>query len=168
MGYIKNASRTSLGDSRTTVADALFTATRQRVLAVLFGNPGRSFYANEIIRLAAAGTGAVQRELTSLASADLLTVKAVGNQKHFQANASAPVFASLRDIVLNTSGDTLAYGELFSGLEASAKRLGRTINPTLYSRQEFDKRMRAKQTFIVRVLAQPKIWIVGSEHDLAS
>jgi predicted nucleotidyltransferase len=210
MGYIKNASRTSLGDSRTTVADALFTATRQRVLAVLFGNPGRSFYANEIIRLAAAGTGAVQRELTSLASADLLTVKAVGNQKHFQANASAPVFASLRDIVLKTSGladvlraalaafgteistafvfgsvakhedrsgsdidlmvisDTLAYGELFSGLEASAKRLGRTINPTLYSRQEFDKRMRAKQTFIVRVLAQPKIWIVGSEHDLAS
>jgi predicted nucleotidyltransferase len=210
MGVEKKRSGGITTTSRIGVADALFTATRQRVLAVLFGNPARSFYANEIIRLAAGGTGAVQRELASLADAGLLSVRHVGNQKHFQANASAPVFDSLRDLVLKTSGvadvlrtalaafgteidaafvfgsvakredhggsdidlmvlsETVAYAELFAGLESSSRRLGRAINPTLYSRQEFGKRVRAKQAFIVRVLAQPKIWIVGSEHDLTS
>lgn len=31
------------------LADALFSKVKQRVLGVLYGNPGRSFYANEII-----------------------------------------------------------------------------------------------------------------------
>ena len=57
-------------------ADALFSKVRQRVLGVLFGNPGRSFYANEVIALAGSGTGAVQRELIRLAAMGLLTVAA--------------------------------------------------------------------------------------------
>jgi hypothetical protein len=36
---------------QTTPADALFHKVRQRVLAVLFVSPDRSFYANEIIAL---------------------------------------------------------------------------------------------------------------------
>src|SRR5450759_3164722 len=88
----------------TTVADALFPKGRQRVLAVLFGNPGRSFYANEVIALAQSGTGAVQRELAALSEAGLLNVSKHGNQKHYQANASAPVFAELRALVLKTMG----------------------------------------------------------------
>ena len=58
----------------TSAADALFPAVRQRVLAVLFGSPDRSFYANELIALARSGTGAVQRELASLLAAGLVTV----------------------------------------------------------------------------------------------
>ena len=86
------------------MANALFSKVRQRVLAVLFGNPGRSFYANEVIALAQSGTGAVQRELASLSEAGLLTVRRQGNQKHYQANADAPVFAELRGLVLKTMG----------------------------------------------------------------
>ena len=74
-------------------ADALFPKVRQRVLAVLFGTPDRSFYANEVIALAQSGKGAVQRELAGLSEAGLLTVSRQGNQKHYQANAAAPVFA---------------------------------------------------------------------------
>ena len=74
------------------------------MLAVLFGNPGRSFYANEVIALAQSGTGAVQRELAALSEAGLLTVTKQGNQKHYQANASASVFAELRSVVLKTMG----------------------------------------------------------------
>lgn len=93
------------GPSRSTsVADALFTKGQQRVLGVLFGNPDRSFYANEIIALAGTGTGAVQRELARLESAGLVTVERVGVQKHYRANARAPVFAELRALVLKTSG----------------------------------------------------------------
>ena len=82
----------------------MFPKVRQRVLAVLFGNPARSFYANEVIALAQSGTGAVQRELAALSEAGLLTVTRQGNQKHYQANAEAPVFAELRGLVLKTMG----------------------------------------------------------------
>lgn len=86
------------------LADALFPKVRQRILAVLFGAPDRSFYANELITLAASGTGAVQRELASLSASGLLTVNKQGNQKHYQANANAPVFAELHSLVLKTIG----------------------------------------------------------------
>ena len=86
------------------LANALFPKVRQRVLGVLFGTPDRSFYANEVIALAQSGTGAVQRELAGLSEAGLLTVRKQGNQKHYQANASAPVFVELRSLVLKTMG----------------------------------------------------------------
>ncbi len=88
----------------SSLADALFPKVRQRVLGVLFGNVGRSFYANEVIALAQSGTGAVQRELVALAGCGLLTVTKVGNQRHYQANASSPLFAELRGLVLKTVG----------------------------------------------------------------
>ena len=91
------------------VADALFTKVQQRVLGLLFGNAGRSFYAKELIALAGSGSGAVQRELARLTSAGLVTVTQVGKQKHYQANPIAPVFAELHGLVLKTTGlaDTL-------------------------------------------------------------
>ncbi len=85
-------------------ADALFTKVQQRVLALLFGHHSRSFYANELIALARSGSGAVQRELAHLEAAGLVTVKRIGNQKHYQANALAPIFEELRDLVLKTPG----------------------------------------------------------------
>jgi predicted nucleotidyltransferase len=86
------------------MADALFPRVRQRVLALLFGHPDRSFYANEIIGWVDAGSGAVQRELARLTDAGLVTVARIGRQKHYQANQQAPIFAELRGIVLKTSG----------------------------------------------------------------
>ncbi len=82
--------------------DALFSKGRQRVLTVLFGNPARSFYANEIIALAQVGTGATQRELVSLAEAGLLLVSKHGNQKHFQANPDSVVAAEIYALVQKT------------------------------------------------------------------
>src|SRR3990172_13373605 len=88
----------------SSLADALFAKAQQRVLGVLFGNPSRSFYANEIIALAGSGTGAVQRELARLEAAGLVTVTRVGKQKHYQANRAAPVYEELRGLVLKSSG----------------------------------------------------------------
>ncbi len=93
----------TLTDS-SALADALFPKVRQRVLAVLFSTPDRSFYANEVIALAQSGTGAVQRELAGLSDAGLLSVSKQGNQKHYQANANSPIFAELRGLVLKTTG----------------------------------------------------------------
>jgi predicted nucleotidyltransferase len=92
------------GDRAITIADALFSRTQQRVLAILFGEPGRSFFANEIFVRAGAGRGSVQRELERLLASGLVTVRRQGNQKHYQANPGSPVFAEIRSLVLKTSG----------------------------------------------------------------
>jgi predicted nucleotidyltransferase len=74
------------------------------VLGLLFGQPERSFYATELIGLAGIGSGAVQRELARLVQSGLVTVRSVGNQRHYQANPEAPLFAELCGIILKTVG----------------------------------------------------------------
>ena len=86
------------------LAGALFTGTQQRVLGLLFGQPDRSFYATELINLAGVGSGAVQRELARLAQSRLVTVKPVGNQKHYQANPASPIYEELCGVVRKTVG----------------------------------------------------------------
>ena len=86
----------------TSLADALFTTTQQRVLSLLFGQPSRSFFASELIELTGSGSGAVQRELQRLVSSGLVTVTRVGKQKHHQANPDSPVFEELRSLVIKT------------------------------------------------------------------
>ena len=76
-----------------TMADALFSSTQQRVLGLLFGQPSRSYYANELIALAGIGSGAVQGERAGMERGGMITVRAVGNQRNYQANESAPMFS---------------------------------------------------------------------------
>jgi len=90
--------------SGTKLADALFSPVQQRVLALLFGQPGRSFQSAEVITLAGSGTGAVHRQLVRLAESGLVTVTRVGNQKHYQANRDSPVFTELHGLVVKTIG----------------------------------------------------------------
>lgn len=191
------------------LSDALFPGTKQRVLGILYGQPDRSFYANELIKLAASGSGAVQRELATLTNSGLVTVKAVGNQKHYQANAESPIFNELRSIIQKTVGladslrtalhamsaqitasfvygsvakktdtassdidlmvisDDISYGELFAVLDEASVTLGRPVNPTILSKDEFQKRIVNQESFLTRVMEQPKIWILGEESDLS-
>lgn len=99
-----------MGMTHSRMSEVLFTKTQRRVLGLLFGDPDRSYYANEIVRFAGAGTGAVLRELARLSAVHLVTVKKVGNQKHYQANHDAPIFDELRLIaqktLVNTRGST--------------------------------------------------------------
>lgn len=55
------------------LGSVLFTKTQQRVLACLFGQPKRSYFANELINITGAGSGAVQRELKRLSESGLVT-----------------------------------------------------------------------------------------------
>ena len=73
---------------------------------------------------------------------------------------------SQSDIDLLLLSDTLTYGDVFGALEAASAQLGRKINPTVYARSEMAKRLRGKNAFVTRVLEQPKMWVIGSEHDL--
>ncbi len=94
----------SLANERSSLADALFTSTQQKVLGLLFGQPDRSFFVTQIMALANAGRGAVQRELHRLDASGLATVHMVGTQKHYQANHNSPLFDELCGIVRKTMG----------------------------------------------------------------
>lgn len=90
--------------ARTSLANALFSKTQQRVLGLLYGEPDRSFFATEIFARTGSGRGTVQRELERLVDSGLALMTVVGNQKHFRANQDAPIFSELRSIILKTSG----------------------------------------------------------------
>ena len=88
--------------SVTSIGDALFTKTQQKVLGLLYAKPDKSFYTNEIMRQAAMGRGTISRELEKLVAAGLLTVSRSGNQNHYQADSSNPIFNELVAIVRKT------------------------------------------------------------------
>ena len=93
-----------LSPPRASLADTLFPKVRQRVLAVMFNTPERSFFMGEVIALAHSGTGAVQRELAGLAAAGILSVHKQGKQKHYQANSQTPIYEALCALVSKTMG----------------------------------------------------------------
>src|SRR5215510_6922221 len=70
------------------------------------------------------------------------------------------------DIDLMIISDSLTYGEVFGVLERVTRAVGRKVNPTVYTAAEFSKRARTENAFVTRVLEQPKLWVIGSEHDL--
>jgi DNA-binding transcriptional ArsR family regulator len=85
------------------ISDALFSKVQQRVMALLFGQPERSFYTSEILRHVNSGVGAVDRELSRLQRCGLVTVERIGNhQKHYRANKEAAVFEDLRGLLEKT------------------------------------------------------------------
>jgi predicted nucleotidyltransferase len=212
MGTTKKAAarrRSAPAAARTSLADALFSTTQQRVLGLIFGQPGRSFYANELMALTGGGSGAVQRELARLAHSGLVTQQVIGRQKHYQANPGAPIFAELCGIASKTMGlaeplrqalasfaprisaafvygsvakrqdsassdvdlmivsDELTYPDLFKVLEDVTRKLGREVKPTIYSREQWARRVARGDSFLKRVQAQPRIWLIGDDDALA-
>lgn len=100
----KTSARAVSAPHVTSMADALFSRTKQRVLALLLGQPDREFTTTELITLAQSGSGAVQRELDRLVQSGLVSTTMTGRQKRFSANRDAPIFAELRAIVEKTAG----------------------------------------------------------------
>jgi predicted nucleotidyltransferase len=196
--------------STTSIGEVLFSGVQQRLLAIFFGQPDRSFYTNELLRLTGTGKGALQRELERLQSSGLVTATKIGNQKHYQANRAAPIFDEVRGIVQKTFGlvdvlraaladltsriqvafvfgsvakgtdtaasdidllvvaEDLAYADLFERLAPAESTLGRKVGPTLYTPLEFARKQREDNHFVTRVMAQPKIFLIGGEHDCRS
>jgi predicted nucleotidyltransferase len=103
--------------ARVDIASALFGKTRRNILALLFGQAGRSFYLREIAARAATGMSQVQKELRQLAAAGLVLSERRANQLHFRANPEAPVYGELLGIVTKTFGIADVLREALSPLE---------------------------------------------------
>ena len=192
------------------ISNALFSQVQQRVLALIFGHPERSFYTSEIIRRIRSGTGAVERELSRLEASGLVSVERIGNQKHFRANRESPVFAELQSLVLKTVGlteplrkalqphaskikaafvygsvakgydtarsdidlivigDELTYSDLYSALQNAESLLQRTVSPLFFSVEDWTRKASQKDSFTNKVKTQPKLFILGSEKEIAA
>ncbi|MFH1708407.1 MAG: nucleotidyltransferase domain-containing protein [Planctomycetota bacterium] len=102
--------------------------------------------------------------------ADVLQGALAGN-----AIRCALVFGSVADGTATAASDIdlLVIGEIglrkLSGLLAgTGDRLGREVNPLVMTPAEFGRRIRAQEHLVTSIAGVPKIFVIGSEHDLAA
>ena len=72
---------------------------------------------------------------------------------------------STSDVDLMIVGDA-GLADLVPGLRRAEKALGREINPTIYSPQEFLQRRQEGDSFINTVLSDSKIFLKGNDSEL--
>lgn len=194
-------------NGRCSLIDSIMPRTRQAILAATLLRPDTSWYLTALARHLKRRPSSLQRELTALVQAGILTVRREGRMVYFQADPNCPVLPELQGLLSKTSGllDVLraaldpvteqvmcafVYGSIarsqeLSGsdvdllivaevglkeiaplLSAAQEKLGREVNPKLYRRAEFAKRLAAKDHFLVSVLQQPKLFVIGNEREL--
>ncbi len=71
------------------------------------------------------------------------------------------------DIDLVVISDRLRYPDLFEALQKAECILARTVNPTVLTPSEWRARRARKDSFAARVAAEPKVFVIGSDSDLA-
>lgn len=69
------------------------------------------------------------------------------------------------DIDVMVIGD-ISFGDVVSLLHESQATLRREINPVVYSMDSFKSRVEKNDSFIKEILNKPKLFIIGSEHEL--
>lgn len=189
--------------SKSGMANALFSGTRQKLLALLFNQPQQIYTLSELIERAQAGSGAVQREVVRLVDSGLVLQQGKGRPKHYKANPNSPIYSELCGIAGKLFGTTeivkkaleplrdqislaMIYGsvakgtdradsdidvlivsndllleDIFSGLEHAEQTLGRKINPTLYTAEEFRRRREDENPFLTDVLSNEVVILAG-------
>ncbi len=59
-----------------------------------------------------------------------------------------------------------SFGDAVKALHPAQEQLQREINPVIYTAGEFVRRVRDKDAFVGNLLANPKLFVIGTEHDL--
>ena len=69
------------------------------------------------------------------------------------------------DVDLLLVGEGISYGEVIELLAPVEQQLGRPINPSIYTPVDFKERLANDNSFLVRVLEQPRLMIKGVIDD---
>lgn len=96
----------------------LFGEYRQRTLGLLLLNPEASYHVRELARLTGTSAGTLHKELTKLTAGGILQRKEIGNQVHYSANISCPIFNELASILRKTSGLADVLAKALIGLDS--------------------------------------------------
>jgi predicted nucleotidyltransferase len=60
----------------------------------------------------------------------------------------------------------LRYADAYEALQQAERVLGRTVNPTVMSHADWRAKRSGRDSFVARVAAQPKLFVIGGEDDL--
>jgi predicted nucleotidyltransferase len=71
------------------------------------------------------------------------------------------------DIDVMLVGNDLLLSQVLATLVPAEAQLGRKINPSCYSPQEFERRRAEPDSFVNRVLSQPTLSLIGDAHEPA-
>lgn len=75
--------------------------------------------------------------------------------------------ATASEIDLLVLSDSIDYADLFAVLRSAEERLGRIVNPTVYTPATWRRKRKDGNAFVVKVSAQTKVFLIGTEEDLA-
>jgi predicted nucleotidyltransferase len=99
------------------IAKAIFSDSQCRLYPWLFGQSGRKFHLNELLRLSGLGSASLQRELRKLTSAGLIVSERIGNLKCFWANTQSPIYGELVGLTRKTVGLERLIGDALVALQ---------------------------------------------------
>jgi predicted nucleotidyltransferase len=160
---IERRSRLAVGtvrqDLRKVVALGLVTARRAGNRTYYAANPNHPLFP-EIRGLVLKTSGLVEVLAARLGTNGVRTAFVFGS-------VAAGTEGTTSDVDLLVVG-TVTLRELSARLAGVADTIGREINPFVLTPREFTHRVRDQEHFVSRVLASPKLFVVGSEHDLAA
>lgn len=106
------------------------------------------------------GTVPVLRDALSPLMPDLLAAWVYGSVAKQTDTARSDV-----DVML--VGNDLLLSKVLTCLVPAEAQLGRKINPTCYSPEEFERRRAEPDSFLNRVLSQPVLALIGDARELA-
>ncbi len=104
------------------------------------------------------GVVPVLREALTTLQPDLLSAWVYGSVAKQTDTASSDI-----DVML--VGNHLLLSEALACLETAEVQLGRKINPSCYSPQEFEHRRAEPDSFVNRVLSQPILPLIGNAYE---
>lgn len=61
---------------------------------------------------------------------------------------------------------TCKFGDTVKALHPAQESLQREINPVIFTAAEFARRIAAQDAFVRNILGKPKLFVIGTEHDL--
>jgi predicted nucleotidyltransferase len=104
------------------LANAIFTDRQARLFRWLFGQPERSFFLNELLRLSGLSSASLQQELKRLTLSGLVLSTRMGNLRVFQANSASPLFPELVSLTRKTCGVQAALVQALKHLRPKLAR----------------------------------------------
>ncbi|RON46387.1 transcriptional regulator [Pseudomonas frederiksbergensis] len=140
----------------------VLTLTRQGNQTHYQANPDCPIYA-ELLGIARKTFGIAEplRQVLQPFTEQITWAFVYGSIAKDSANASS-------DIDLMLIGEGLHYSEVMERLMPLEEQLGRVLNPTLYTPDDWAAKLAAENSFVVRVAQQEKINLMGQNPSFSS
>lgn len=96
--------QTYKGRSMSFLSDILSSRIRAEYFRIFFGIHSNEYHLREIERISGFAIGTVRQEAKKLEQLELITKRVDGNRTYYKANRNHPLFNTLHNLVLQTSG----------------------------------------------------------------